>query len=371
MVPREVEHVLPPRLGALLALELDVPFADRLRRVLEAASRAISKLGELDLIKYEDSLPIDSTADLSLWEEVAPVVGETIANVNAVTAEIDRHFPESEVLREGRQQEVRGVIRNGGKELRGWVSQFGMRVRDPSVVGDRWNLITELQMFRFKFRNRIGHMVFEAATLLGDCKRREVEPGYDEALASALVVRSTTADLRRLMHSRIHKVGEAASEDLEWNLTQIDKELNAFGRTAAWRALRAQDKKMILEFRGKGRELKGRQGLAKIDVLQALEPFVEYVDTFKNISQRELLLAHDQEVLASVGVVLERALSTRDYKEQLSAFTEAVGFGQSLYGRSEDFDAFLRKLRKTPPTAQNLAGEVEQFFGLLASLMNA
>jgi hypothetical protein len=42
--------------------------------------------------------------------------------------------------------------------------------------------------------------------------------------------------------------------------------------------------------------------------------------------------------------------------------------GQSLYGRSSELDAFLRKLRKTPLTEQTLPGEVEHFLVLLAGL---
>jgi hypothetical protein len=363
---------LPPRLGALLALELDAPFAERLRRVLEAAARAIGALGDIDLIKFEEDLPIDGTADLSLWEQMAPIVGSTIADVNAMAIEIDTHFPEGEVLIDDKQDAIVNLARATLTDLHKAVMEFGQRVRDPAVVGDRWVLITELQMFRFRFRNRIGAMVFEIATRLGECKRREVEPGYDEALASTLVVRSTTADLRRLMHTRIHKVSEAAAEDIEWNAQQIDKELNAFGRTAAWRALRAQDKRVILEFRNRIRLLATRgASLSKVDVLRELEPFVEFVDTFKSINQRELLAQHDQEILASVGVVLERAINSSGYEEQHAAFMEAVGFGQSLYGRNEEFDGFLRKLRKIAATPENLPGEVEQYLVLLATLANA
>jgi hypothetical protein len=129
-------------------------------------------------------------------------------------------------------------------------------------------------------------MVFEVASRLGECKRRDVEPGYDEALASTLVVRSTTADLRRLMHSRIHKVSEAQPEDVEWNLSQVEKELNAFGRTAAWRALRGQDKRVILEFRSKMRAIAAGPAISKVEVLMQLEPFVEFVDSFKSINER-------------------------------------------------------------------------------------
>lgn len=367
MVAFAVDQLLPPRLGALLALEEDAAFATRLRTVHEAAARAIGKLGELDLIKYEDA-PIEASADLSLWEELAPVVGGTIADVHALITELAAQFPPGELVVDPKQSQVDQILQTAANELKSDVGQFGMRVRDPSVVGDRWNLIAELQSFRFQFRNRIGSMVYETASALGECKRREVEPGYEAALASTLVVRSTTADLRRLMRARIHKVSEAAPQDVVANALQTEKELNAFGRTAAWRALRAQDKKEILEFRQKLQALIEQPGVTKIDVLSILEPFVEFVDGFAAVNDREILIDHDQEVQASVGVVLERAMNAFNYPEKLAAFNEAVGMGQSLYGRSGEFDAFLRKLRKTPLTEQTLPGEVEQFLALLAGL---
>ncbi|MBL8934703.1 MAG: hypothetical protein JNM69_09125, partial [Archangium sp.] len=147
-----MERLLPPRLGALLALESDQSFAGRLGRVLEAAARAIDKLGDLELIKYEDA-PIDASADLSLWEELAPVVGSTIADVNALLAELASQFPEGELEVDERHARVDEALQRGSAELRTEVTAFGMRVRDPSVVGDRWNLISELQSFRYRFRD--------------------------------------------------------------------------------------------------------------------------------------------------------------------------------------------------------------------------
>ncbi len=361
-----VERLLPPRLGALLALESDQTFAARLGRVLEAAARAIDKLGDLELVKYEDA-PIDASADLSLWEELAPVVGSTIADVNALLSELAAQFPAGELSVDARQGAVDEVLQRGSDGLKGEVTNFGMRVRDPSVVGDRWNLISELQTFRYQFRERIGALVFEVAQQLGDCRRREVDPGYDEELAGTLVVRSTTSDLRRLMRARIHKVSEATPEDVEWNAQQIEKELNAFGRTAAWRALRAQDKRAILEFRTRLKEMV-KPGLSKVDLLLLLEPFVEFCDNFEAINRRDLLVQHDQEVLATMGVTLERAVNAPSESEAFGAFTEALGLAQSMYGRNPEFDAFLRKLRKTPVTPQTVRGEVEQFLVMMANV---
>jgi hypothetical protein len=361
-----VEPLIPPRLGALLALEQDQSFAGRLERVLEAAARAIDKLGDLELVKYEDA-PIDASADLSLWEVLAPVVGSTIADVNALLSELANQLPEGALEAEPRHQAVDAVLQKGAQTLRGGVTAFGMRMRDPSVVGDRWNLISELQGFRHGFRDQIGAMVFEVAQQLGDCRRREVDPGYHDELAATLVVRSTTADLRRLMHARIQKVSEAEAEDVEWNAKQVEKELNAFGRTAAWRALRAQDKKVILEFRTRLKELAVPE-LGKLELISALEPFVEFCDGFEAINQRELLVQHDQEVMATMGVELERASNSSSDAESHQAFLEALGLAQTMYGRNAEFDLYLRKQRKTPASPETVRSEVEQFLVIMANV---
>lgn len=359
---------LPPKLEAILASQPDQDFAARTHMVCLAAGRTISQLGELDLIQYEEP-DVDGSADLSMWEQVAPIIGSTISEVNTLCAQIEASFPVGELLVDQAQLKVDNAFQTGAADLKAQVMSFGMGMRDPSVVGDRWNLITTLQTFRFKFRDRIGKMVWEAASAFTDCKRREVEPGYDEALSSTLVVRAMTADLRRLMRVRIHKVSEAAPNEMLGQGQQMEKELNAFGRTAAWRALRAQDKKGILEFRRNLRQLIAAGEPSKIDLLGLLEPFVEFVDGFAGISNREILVQHDQEVLAQVGVTLERAMNTDGYDLQLSAFKEALDSGQTLYGRSVDFDSFLRHQRKgglPPPEA--LSGQLEQFLVHIAGL---
>ncbi len=358
---------LPPKLEALIAAEPDLDFGARTRMVSLAAGRAIAAMGELDLIQYEEP-DVEGSADLSMWETAAPIIGATISEVNTLGSQIAASFPADELLVEERLLKVAGALHEAARELKTEVMNFGMRVRDPAVVGDRWNLITELQIFRFRFRDRIGKMVWDVASAFGECKRREVEPGYDQALASTLVVRAMTADLRRLMRVRIHKVSETAPTEMLAQAQQMEKELNAFGRTAAWRALRAQDKKGILEFRFKLRQIIAGGGASKLELLELLEPFVEFVDAFGGISQREILIQHDQEVLASVGVALERAMSVQSNEDRLGAFKEALDTGQSLYGRASDFDAFLRNARKGLPAPEALPEQLEQFLVHIAGL---
>lgn len=358
---------LPPKLEALFAAEVDQDFAARTRMVCLAAARTIGQLGELDLVQYEEP-DVEGSADLSMWEKVAPIIGSTIAEVNTLVAQTEASFPVGELLVDARQQAAEALVHGGASELKAEVMNFGQRVRDPSVVGDRWNLLTELQTFRFRFRDRIGKLVWELGGVFGECKRREVEPGYDEALASTIVVRTMTADLRRLMRVRIHKVSEAQPTEMLAQAQQMEKELNAFGRTAAWRALRAQDKKGILEFRFKLRQLLAGGAPTKIEILELLEPFVEFVDGFAGISQREILVQHDQEILATVGVALERAMNSLTADERLAAYKEALEAGMTLYGRAPDFDGFLRNQRKGLPPPEALQETLEQFLVQIAAL---
>jgi hypothetical protein len=352
---------------SLLSMQHDTAFAQRFARVAEASAAGVAALAELDLSKFE-IWPVENSADLSVWEELAPVVGTTIATMNALISELAACFPPGQTQSSAQSATVDRLIRAAGDDLRTEVARFGMQIRDPSVVGDRWSLLFELQTVRQKIRGRIGAMIYDAVSQLGDCKRSEVEPGYAEELASTLVIRSTTADLRRLVHSRIEQINGALDEDVEWSAKQFDKELNSFARTAAWRVLRAQDKRVILEFRHRLTTLIARSGFSRFELFNLLEPFVEFVDAFSAVNQRDLLVQHDLEVVASVGVILEHAMSSGSPDEQLRVFNEAVGQAQSVYGRNPEFDTFLRKLRKKAITPDQVPGELEQFVVLLAAM---
>jgi hypothetical protein len=362
-----VNHLLPIRLAEILESEPDVVFGEKLKKVHSAAAAAIEKMGELDLIRFEN-VPVDATADLSLWEEVAPVVASTISDMNALLAEVDINFPPGDMVVDPKHNEIDVIIQDSAKTLKVTVGEFGMRVRDPSVVGDRWNLIAELQGFRGRFRKGIGSMVYSTASVLSDCRRADVEPGFEEVLSATLVLRSTTSDLRRLMSNRMHKVAEATSEDLIWHVQQMEKELGAFGKTAAWRFLRAQDKKTFLAFRVQLGELTEKISIGKIEVLQILEPFVEFIEGLSALNRREILVEHDREVQAGIGVILETAMSASSVDQKYAAFADAVAQAQSLYGRSRDFDTYLRKLRKAAPALELLDEELDAFVMLLAQL---
>ena len=356
------------RLSALLDASRGV-FVVPLRAIYDAATTAIEALGELELIRYDDA-PTDASADLSLWEEMAPVLGATIAAVNALLTEMGVQFPVSLIPQDLTHARIHHVVQATAAELRTEVSNFGMRVRDPAIVGDRWNLVGELQSFRYSTRNRIGGMVFETASVLGDCRRPEVDPGYGEELAHALAIRAATTELRRTLKARLKSIASAENEDVEWNAQQLVRELKEFGTAKAWAFLRSQDKRQILEFR---QIIEGvaRKDLKKKELALTLNPFVEFVVAFKAINQRELLMQHDREVVASCGVAVERVMNLINEgraDESVMHLKKILVYSRSIYGRNSEFDTWLRAMGEGQFTPADVSAACEQFLGLLSGL---
>src|SRR5262245_31477773 len=123
-------------------------------------------------------------------------------------------------------------------------------MRSPTVVSDRWNLIGELQTFRHAFRDQIGNLVHATASVFSpEVRKEEVVPFWAEDLEAALALRSTVADLKRIVRARRDKVRDAEDEDVQWNCQQLEKELDSFGKTPAYKALHAHDKRVLIELR--------------------------------------------------------------------------------------------------------------------------
>ncbi|MFZ5469155.1 MAG: hypothetical protein ACOZIN_06905 [Myxococcota bacterium] len=380
---------LSPRLEEVLGGLPDREYAAKLRQVYLAAATAIQRLSDIDLVKYE-SAAVESSPDLALWEEMAPVIRDTVVDVNALLMVIREHFPAhppgglGDVLarvaeeagkpvdahRAGQAEEALQAACNA---LAQQVTQLGERMRSPQVVSDRWNLLADLQAFRSRFREEIGTMVYDTASAFVEVHRKDVVPFYDEEVAAAVGVRAAVADLIRVLQARRASVDEAELEDVQWNVQQLQKELDAFGRTAAYRAMRAQDKRVLVEFRQTLNEHGQRPHLAQKELKALVEPFVQFVESLAQVNQREIFLWHDREVSAACGVMIERALqqAASDLKLACATFSQAITRAHGLYGRENELDAYLRRAKKNPPVSlgrEQLQSELQRFTELLAAL---
>ncbi|MBN8471636.1 hypothetical protein JYJ95_34440 [Corallococcus exiguus] len=365
---------LTPRLEQILQSLPDRAFSARLRAVYLAAAQAISRLSDLDLVKYETPV-VDASPDLSLWEEMAPVIRDTVMDVNALLNVIREQFPGTPQPAASRKGpgDVPAILQEGMASLAQSITQLGEAMRNPSVVSDRWQLLAEIQRFRSDYREQMSQLVFESASTFGEVSRAQVVPGYEAEVKAAVTVRAITSDLSRIVTARLNKVRDAKPEEVLWNAQQLQTELDAFGRTAAYRNLRAQDKRHIVEARAEIGALALESAPEPGRLLTVTEGLEALVRSLSAVNQRQLLILHDREVWAACGVRLERALaqSTKDPVASAKALAEAAASAQSLYGRDPTMDAFLRKARKlklATLTGPELLSTIESFQSQLAQL---
>jgi hypothetical protein len=366
--------LLAPRLEQILQSLPDQAFAGRLRKVYSAAAQAVARLSDMDLVKYETETT-ETGADLSLWEEMAPVIRDTVMDVNALLNVIREQvqMPPQEAAADAKARDVSAALREGMTQMAQQITQLGEAMRNPSVVSDRWTLLAEVQRFRSTFREHIGNLVFTTSSTFADVARKDVVPGYEAEVKAAMTVRAIVADLGRILAVRLAKVRDATPEDVQGNAQQLQNELDAFGRTAAYRGLRAQDKRHIIELRGKVGPLAAMPSPSKDELLAVVEQLEALVRSLAAVNQRQVLITNDREVCAACAVRLERSMGLVDSDPASAArlLAEAAVYAQSLYGRETNLDAFLRKARKTQLatlTGPELRATLEQLQGLLARL---
>ena len=379
------EPLLPPALESALST---VPGsqASRLNQVCHGAASTLARLTDLDLLQYESPVTTDSL-DLSTWEEMAPVVAATLRDVNAfidlvrtqiaaqpaVSSSGLASLVEDAVLDDAARAQLERVLESAASQLFEQVQTLGVKVRDPGVVADRWNLLAEVQASRTRFREHIGTLVFDLVAPFADVERSEVVPGLADEVAGAVAVRAAVADLRRVLDSRASKLRQASAEDVQWHAQHLESEMDAFGRTAPYRSLRAQDKRRLIEYRHEVRAMAALPLPAKADVMEVCQRVLELVKSLAVVNQRSLLRRHDHEVWARSGVKLEQAeaLLSIDRRAAAVALAEAAELSAGLYGRSEPLDDFLRRARKQSLSlvaADEVGPVVEEFRGLLAGL---
>jgi len=366
----------------------DPTSAARLREVCLGAAHTLDRLTDLDLLRYESPVT-DESPDLSTWEEMAPVVASTLQEVNAFVEVLRRELERGRGSNGGdlaalvdatvaelggdARQRLDAIFHGAIVRLSDQVQALGAKVREPSIVSDRWNLLAEVQAFRSRFREQIGTVVFDGVSLFSDVDRADVVPGHGADVEGAVTVRASVADLRRVLEARGDKVRVAEPEDVQWHAQQLEKEMDAFGRIAAYRALRAQDKRRIIEYRHQLRTLARERLPGKAEVIALCLQFLAFVQGLAVVNQRALLVRHDREVWARSGVRLEQAesLIASDPNAAAQALSEAAELAIGLYGRSEPLDDYLRRSRKQSLALlapEDVPRAAEDFRALLAGL---
>jgi hypothetical protein len=386
--------------GRILAVttRFEGELRQRVTRLLLTSAEAILKLADLDLVRHESN-DEEGGHTLALWEELAPVMGSTVQQVNELIASAAQEFPSlpeadleddlddafgpakpdgqtSSAAPETTEEQIAQLVAAVCGGLRHDVKNLGERLRNPQVMSDPWMLISDLLEFRGRVRAALGELIYQVACFVAEVEREDVVPGYAAEIESSIVVRQATCNLAFLFRGHAKRIASAADDRAVPALQDALKDLHAFSRTRALPALRTSDKRIFLETRATLYRLLKVQPPRGRDIKQAVENLARFLDSMSVVSRRENLRLHDRAQIATVGRQLELAQANVSDQPEAAAhdLATALHAAQRLYGRDVQLDAYLRGQRHFPAewlSELELPFEVERVSALLAGLSPA
>ncbi len=362
-----------PVLSAVEAVE-DLEDRERLFGLFIVAARAMDRLSDIDLSSFEPSA--DATADLAAWEEVAPFIGETMAEVNELLSAIEETIPDPDadtdddfdLFGEGTENDTEPEA-NGEKDcdsesrviaaysaihgiailLRREVATFGASIRKPEVVADRWNLIDHIEAFRGRFKAGIGELVFAATSNLIDVEKDKVIPGYRGEVDRSVGLRRalTLLSARVVQESSLAEEEERKSTAIRQRAHDVLKLLDRFMSSKAWTTVRAADRRSFIDLRCSLAEaLEEGSCSASHETLEGLARFLESLYV---INQREVLIAHDRSALPALSDTARatmRAAAEKNDERARKLLASALRLGWRLVGRDPDLDDIVVRAQR-------------------------
>ena len=360
-------EALLPRVQELLTR---IPSADGRRRFecfFTAAAATIEQFGQLSLTD------VKGNGEPAPWEELEPAVRSSLRQLRAFLDVVRREFPVAEEPESGEgdldfsldgpapTQPAKAAptdpVQKVAALLGSFCSTIGREMRlmeetlhNEALVSDPWNLAERLCDFRGRTRSGIGEMVFMASRLFAVVRKEDVVPFYQEDLDRSLALRRGVTTLReRLGVQRVRLNRLLAKEDtpavrrsLEKYLSDVDE----FLADALFCVMRPADQRACRQARAELAALAssptpGRQIESSIDGLE------KFLDSLSLVNHRELLLAHDREVVEDASRHLDTCLdavaggAVAEARERLRRTLSAA---KRLIGREPGFDLLLRLL---------------------------
>jgi hypothetical protein len=364
---------------------------ERVNRLLFGAAQAILQLADVDLVRFETG-PSAASHTLVVWEEVAPVMSETVESVNRLVAVAEEVFPppagsdleaglddafgpssaqERPARRRSKEEEIAALVAAVSMGLRGDVVRLGERLRNPSVVADSWNLVSDLLEFRGRSRAGIGELIYQLVSTVAEVRRIDVVPGYAMDLAQAVLVRHASTNLAFLFRGHARRIASTPDERLGPVLAEALRDVQGFSRTRALAALRTADKQIFLETRERLLALSLETPRRAKEVRLTAENLARFLDSLALMSRRENLSLYDREHLSQARAAVEAAQQAIEPSAVREGLLHAVGAASRLYGRDPQLDAFLRSQRHFPAewlSDSEMPEEVNKLGNLLAAI---
>jgi D-alanine-D-alanine ligase len=291
----------PHELAELGTLDLSVwnALAPDARRVLMAVHQTVNQLAELFPLPegLDDDIAVDEidVDDMFGVAEAAPKLGVWSQDIDGLVASVsDDADSELELAR---------TVATLRDMLKRDLTDFGGALRNPSVVGDRWSILAELQEFRSKCEQCVEAIVAAVLTAYSLDNIEEVLPRYLSTTMRLVRLRSAIVDLSHDLNQFNDAIQQGSREEAAILVDALRARLDAFAQEAAYRHIRPHDKKIVILLRI---HLKGWSIDHDLDSLRRqLDDATKCIELMQGISKREQLAVHDQEVLEEVeGLVV-------------------------------------------------------------------
>lgn len=338
---------LPPALLSLVEAIVDRELASRLMDVLVAAARTMERLAAINLVALEPQEATEGSADLGLWEKMAPAVGDTVVALNELVAVIDGTFPpiKKKTLFFGDELEARAefeaaaAFRAIAPLLRREVTEVGALIAQPELLSSPWRLLGELQRLRAESRTRVGDAVYLSAGALGAVARDEVVPGWAQEVLRATSFRATGSTVRHTISQRLE-----LSTDGSVLAENVDQDLDVFTSMPAWRHVKVETKRAMLALRTELKEA-AASGDASVDSVKLLVvPMLDVLAESAAELSRAVLRVHDRQVREVVLRRIEQAELHLVLETGAAAGALEAAFiaSNALRGASDAVDEALR-----------------------------
>lgn len=369
-------------------------------RALLVCDEALEVVDSLDLTPHE--LATEDVPSLATWNALAPDTRNLLLSVrkaaeqllglfpppveqagpdtSSVDFDLDLAFEEMEAgkrpepIRDRRDREIDELV--GGVDATQTFEQigqaiaalasmlqsdfvnFGGRLQNPAVVGDRWFLLSELQELRQKCSQCLEAIVAVMLKAVAGEDLELVMPRYQTAAHRAQRLRTALVDLEKDVELLNEQAQRGGVGDLAAIRQALILRLNEFGEHGAYADVRPLDKQQLIQFR---RLLAANPSGPKtlMPLRRGIEGFAKFLEVMHAINDREVLSKSDRTLLQTIRMLLESEEGVEEVEGMLGA----------VYGRSPSLDVHIRTLRdgQRPPTDDLLAAVVEAQSGLPAA----
>jgi hypothetical protein len=347
---------------------VDLAMWESLAQPVRSALMALHELRTrvVQFAPVEESAQEDVDLAFDLVESASPEVplrdslGQQVDDWLKHTLDVNEEKREKSRSPEEQRKDVQEAIAPLASILVDETRRFALRLRNPTIVAQRWALLADLQELRGKFSKLLGALRIGLLSPFTDLDEEALLHDYRTEAQSSVSLRVAVVELTADVARLIAAYHSGHGDDRRFALEELLVRLMRFAATDAFVQVRAPDKRAVIEFRKSLAMQLGHDAQDRRAVAQLLEGFAKFLEAMHAINQREVLVKHDRAAMATLRtrVLTVEAVMPLDFESALKVFKEARADAQALFGREPLLDLWL-KAEELMSTREDVALHVQ------------